>query len=175
MKELTFPCMHPKLVPTDKVVANEYNPNRVAEPEMELLQISIEEDGFTQPVVVYYDESKDLYIVVDGFHRYVIVRDYFKSDVIAVVEIDKPIEERMASTIRHNRARGKHQVDLTAELVKELLRRGRTDEEIAKALGMDAEEVLRLKQQVKVAETMANGYYTKSWEILDDESVEVRE
>jgi ParB-like chromosome segregation protein Spo0J len=166
--------MEVQLVPTEKVVANEYNPNYVAESEMELLRISIEEDGLTQPIVVFYDEEKDLYIVVDGFHRYVIVRDYFESDVIPVVVIDKPIEERMASTMRHNRARGKHQVDLTAELVKKLLRLGKTDDEIAHKLGMSAEEVLRLKQQVRVANVMANAYYTQSWEVVDGD-VEVRE
>ena len=167
MNKLTFPCLDVKLVPTAQVVANQYNPNYVAQPEMELLRISIEEDGLTQPVVVYYDQSKDIYVLVDGFHRYAVIRDYFKSEVIAVTVIDKPLPERMASTIRHNRARGKHQVDLTAELVKSLLRLGKTDDEIARALGMSAEEVLRLKQQVKVAELMANAYYTKSWEVID--------
>lgn len=173
MKKLTFPCLDAKLIQIEKVVSNEYNPNYVAEPEMELLRISIEEDGLTQPIVVYYDKKKDLYVVVDGFHRYVIIKDYFKSDMIAVVVIDKPIAERMASTIRHNRARGKHQVDLTAELVKSLLRLGKNDDEIAHALGMSAEEVLRLKQQVRVAEVMANAYYTQSWEVVDE--VEIRE
>jgi len=172
MKKLTFPCLDVQLVSTNKVVSNEYNPNYVAAPEMELLRISIEEDGLTQPIVVYYDNEQDLFIVIDGFHRYVILRDHFKSDVVPVVVIDKPIAERMASTIRHNRARGKHQVDLTAELVKNLLRLGKNDDEIAVALGMSAEEVLRLRQQVKVAELMANAYYTKSWEVMD---VEIRE
>ena len=163
MKKLTFPCLDAKLVPIEKVIANTYNPNFVASPEMELLKISIEEDGLTQPVVVFYDKDRDLYVVVDRFHRYIIVRDYFKSDVLAVAVIDKPIAERMASTIRHNRARGKHQVDLTAELVKSLLKLGKTDSEIAHVLGMSAEELLRLKQQVGIAEILANKEYAKSW------------
>lgn len=167
MKKLRFPCLDVKLVPIDKIVGNLYNPNYVAEPEMELLKHSIEEDGLTQPIVVYYDKKRDLYTVVDGFHRFKICRDLFKSDVMAVVEIDKPLSERMASTVRHNRARGKHVVDLQAKLVKKLLRLGATDEEIAKALGMDAEEVLRLKQQVNVAEILANSHYTQSWEVFD--------
>jgi ParB-like chromosome segregation protein Spo0J len=161
--------MNPKLVPTNKVVSNEYNPNYVAAPEMDLLRISIEEDGVTQPIVVFYNRKKDIYEVVDGFHRYLILRDHFKSDVIPVVIIEKNIDQRMASTIRHNRARGKHQVDLTAELVKSLLRLGKTDDEIAHALGMSAEEVLRLRQQVKVAELMANVCYTKSWEVIEND------
>lgn len=167
MKKLTFPCLDVRLVPMSQVVANQYNPNYVAQPEMELLRISIEEDGLTQPIVAYHDAVEDLYVIVDGFHRYAVVRDYFNSSIIAVVVIDKPIAERMASTIRHNRARGKHQVDLTAKLVKSLLRLGKTDDEIAHALGMSAEEVLRLKQQVRVAELMANTYYTKSWKVID--------
>lgn len=160
--------MNVQLVPTNKVVGNVYNPNFVAKPEMDLLRLSIEEDGLTQALVVFYDKEKDIYIVVDGFHRYLVLRDHFKSDVIPVVIIEKNISQRMASTLRHNRARGKHQVDLTAELIKSLLRLGKKDDEIAHALGMSAEEVLRMKQQVKVAELMANAHYTQSWEVIDD-------
>lgn len=167
MPELTFPCMNVKLVPTAKVEANDYNPNFVAYPEMELLQISIERDGLTQPVVVFYDSSRDRYTMVDGFHRFQIVRDHFKSDVIPVVVIDKPLGERMASTIRHNRARGKHQVDLQAELVKKMLKLEWDDGRIAEALGMTAEELLRMKQQVRVAAVMANAHYTQSWKVVE--------
>lgn len=163
---VTFPCMDVKLVATEKVEANDYNPNFVAEKEMRLLRLSIEKDGLTQPIVVYHDESREHYIVVDGFHRFLLIRDYFCSDVIPVVVIDKPLGERMASTIRHNRARGKHLVDLQAELVKKMLRLGYDDGYIAEALGMTAEELLRMKQQVKVAEVLANAHYTQSWEVV---------
>jgi len=168
MKKLKFPCLDVELVSIVKVIANDYNPNFVATPEMELLKISIEEDGLTQPVVVYYDEKLDLYIVVDGFHRYIIVRDYFKSDVIPVVVLKKDLADRMASTIRHNRARGKHQIDLQAELVKKLLKEGWNDAAIAEALGMTTEEVFRMKQQVGVAELFANVQYTQSWEVVNE-------
>lgn len=169
MKKLTFPCMNVQLVSMNKIVGNLYNPNFVARPEMDLLRLSIEEDGVTQAIVVFHDKEKDIYIVVDGFHRYLVLRDHFKSDVIPVVVIEKNISQRMASTLRHNRARGKHQVDLTAELVKSLLRLGKKDDEIAHALGMSAEEVLRMRQQVKVAELMANAHYTQSWEVIKDD------
>ena len=96
MKKLDFPCMQPKLVPIEKVVANNYNPNKVAKPEMELLYKSILEDGLTMPVVTFYDDKIDKYVIVDGFHRYTIVKDYFKSDVVAISVIDKDIKQRMA-------------------------------------------------------------------------------
>lgn len=89
MKELKFPCMDVKLVPIDKVIANNWNPNKVAKPEMKLLAHSIEEDGLTMPIVTYYDDKIDKYVVVDGFHRYTIVKDYFESDVIAVTVLKK--------------------------------------------------------------------------------------
>ena len=123
-KKIEFPCLNVKLVPTDKVVANDYNPNKVATPEMRLLKLSIELDGVTMPIVTYYDKEQDIYIVVDGFHRYTILKDYLKSDVIPVVVIDKPLDERMGSTIRHNRARGTHQIRSMSDIVVELSKEG---------------------------------------------------
>ena len=163
MKKLEFPCMQPKLVSIDKVVANNYNPNKVAKPEMELLYKSILEDGLTMPVVTFYDDKIDKYVIVDGFHRYTIVKDYFKSDVVAVSVIDKDIKQRMASTVRHNRARGVHKVDLQADMVVDLLKKGWNDNDISKELGMTLEEVLRLKQQTGIAELFKDRTHSKSW------------
>ena len=163
MKKLEFPCMQPKLVSIDKVVANNYNPNKVAKPEMELLYKSILEDGVTMPVVTFYDDKIDKYVIVDGFHRYTIVKDYFKSDVVAVSVIDKDIKQRMASTVRHNRARGVHKVDLQADMVVDLLKKGWNDNDISKELGMTLEEVLRLKQQTGIAELFKDRTHSKSW------------
>lgn len=163
MKKLEFPCMQPKLVPIDKVVANNYNPNKVAKPEMELLYKSILEDGLTMPVVTFYDEKIDKYVIVDGFHRYTIVKDYFKSDVVAISVIDKDIKQRMASTVRHNRARGVHKVDLQADMVVDLLKKGWNDNDISKELGMTLEEVLRLKQQTGIAELFKDRTHSNSW------------
>lgn len=161
--KLTFPCMEPKMVPIEKVICNDYNPNSVALPEMKLLANSIENDGLTMPVVTYYDNAIDKYIIVDGEHRFTIVKDYFKSNVIAVSIIDKPIEDRMASTIRHNRARGVHKVDMQADMIKTLMIAGWSDHDISKNLGMSFEEVLRLKQVVGVAAMLKTNEYSKSW------------
>ena len=163
MKKLEFPCMQPKLVSIDKVVANNYNPNKVAKPEMELLYKSILEDGLTMPVVTFYDDKIYKYVIVDGFHRYTIVKDYFKSDVVAISVIDKDIKQRMASTVRHNRARGVHKVDLQADMVVDLLKKGWNDNDISKELGMTLEEVLRLKQQTGIAELFKDRTHSKSW------------
>ncbi len=174
-KALTFPCLQVKLVPADKVIANDYNPNSVAREEMNLLAISIEEDGVTQALVAYYDEDTDRYVVVDGFHRFIILKEFFKSDVIPVVVIEKDIGERMASTIRHNRARGKHKVELMSVMVERMLGLGWSDGEIAKYLGMEAEEVLRLKQMTGLAGLFKNQPYSRAWIRMDDKDMPAME
>ena len=163
------PIDYVRWVPASKVKANDYNPNRTARPEMALLVKSIEEDGVTQPIVTFYDSKEDTYIVVDGFHRYSVLTQEQKRDFVPVVVIDKPIQDRMASTIRHNRARGKHQVDLMGELVETLLKLGWEDTKIAEHLGMEAEEVLRLRQTARIATQLSAKHYSKSWE-FDDEA-----
>lgn len=120
MKEIEFPVLNVKMVDIDKVIANNYNPNKVAPPEMKLLKHSIEEDGYTQPIVTYYDKDHDQYIVVDGFHRYRCAKEYFGLKQIPVVTIDKDLKNRMASTIRHNRARGTHQITDMSKIVIDL-------------------------------------------------------
>ena len=155
-------------VPVDRIKANEYNPNSVAPPEMKLLYDSIKEDGYTMPIVCYYDAATGLYEIVDGFHRYDVMlkhKDIFEREngCLPVSVIDKPIGERMASTIRHNRARGAHDVDLMSNIVAELIEMGKTDTWIAKHLGMDADEVLRLKQITGLASLFRDGEFSKSW------------
>jgi ParB-like chromosome segregation protein Spo0J len=162
--KIEFPVMKVRMVPAEKVVSNDYNPNHVAVPEMQLLIRSIEADGFTQPVVTFYDPDVDQYVVVDGFHRYRVLKDHFKCDEIPVVVIERDIRERMASTIRHNRARGKHRVDLMAVLVEKMLALGCSELEVAENLGMEAEEVLRLKQQRGIAEHYSHREFSRSWE-----------
>jgi ParB-like chromosome segregation protein Spo0J len=163
MRDVQFPCLGVRLVPTAKVVANDYNPNRVAAPELDLLEHSIAEDGLTLPIVVYHDTDKDLYVIVDGFHRWRVLTERFKCAEIPVVTIDKNLSERMASTVRHNRARGKHQVDLQASLVRALVERGHTDAEIREHLGMSEEELLRLKQVAGAARLLAGSEYSASY------------
>jgi len=147
-KQFKSPVYNVIAVSIDKIEANDYNPNHVAKREMDLLYQSIKADGYTMPVVCFYDEIRDKYIIVDGFHRYTILMthsDIFEREngMLPVSVIDKPIEDRMASTIRHNRARGKHEVELQASLVG-MLKSGWDELKIMKELGMTLEEVQRL-------------------------------
>jgi len=163
-------------VPIEKVKANDYNPNAVAPPEMELLEVSIWEDGYTQPVVTYYDSENDVYIVVDGFHRYLTLKRskrIFEREhgMLPIVVIDKELGDRMASTIRHNRARGSHNIELMSNIVAELVEMGKGDRWICQHIGMSADELLRLKQITGVAALFANRSFSDSWEASDfDES-----
>lgn len=162
-KKVDLPVMDLKMIPLNKIEANDYNPNKVAPPEMKLLKKSIEEDGYTMPIVVYYDKENDIYIVVDGFHRYRCAKKYFDLEKIPATIIDKPLEERMTSTIRHNRARGTHQIKSMSDLVLRLVNMGLPDEEIAEQLGMDFEEVLRLKQITGLKEAFSNHEFSQTW------------
>lgn len=168
----TSPVYNVRAIPIDKVAANAYNPNKVAPPEMKLLELSIWEDGFTQPVVTYYDADRDQYEVVDGFHRYQILRTSTRirereGGLLPIVVIDKPIGERMASTIRHNRARGSHDVDLMSGIVAELHQLGKSDTWIAKHLGMDPDEVLRLKQVTGLADLFKDRAFSQAWDAVE--------
>lgn len=156
-------------VPVEKLRANEYNPNKVAPPEMKLLYDSIKEDGYTMPIVCYYHTEDDMYEIVDGFHRYTVMlqhKDIYEREggCLPVSVIDKPITERMASTIRHNRARGSHNIDLMSNIVAELVEMGKSDGWIAKHLGMDIDEILRLKQITGLAALFADHDYSRAWE-----------
>ena len=162
--KIAFPCLKTKLVEAEKVVFNDYNPNHVAPPEMKLLRHSILEDGYTQPIVTIYDKENDQYIVVDGAHRYKNATLKFKLPFIPVVVINKEIKDRMASTIRHNRARGEHNVTQMSNIVAELYSLGWTDTEISENLGMSADEVLRLKQNTGITEIFKDHEYSKAWE-----------
>ncbi len=161
-------------VPIEKIEPNTYNPNAVAPPEMKLLYDSIKEDGYTMPIVCYHDEEKDTYVIVDGFHRYRIMLDYpdiyeREKGRMPVSVIDKPMDCRMASTIRHNRARGSHDVDLMSNIIKELHELGRSDAWISKHLGMDKDEILRLKQITGLTALFRDVNFGKAWRVMDDE------
>ena len=155
-------------VPIEKVRANEYNPNAVAPPEMKLLYQSIKEDGYTMPVVCYYIEEEDIYEIVDGYHRYTIMKTHKdiydrENGCLPVSVIDKPIQDRMASTIRHNRARGTHNIELMSNIISELVESGMSDAWIAKNIGMDLDEILRLKQITGLASLFKDKEFSKSW------------
>lgn len=165
-------------VPADEVRANDYNPNSVAPPEMELLRLSIMADGYTQPIVTMPDA--DGRVVIDGFHRHRVGKEL--PDVNArihgylpVVRIRQDREnrnDRIAATIRHNRARGKHSIDAMSEIVVELKRRSWTEERIGKELGMEPDEVLRLCQISGIAELFSDDEFSASWDAADDDDYE---
>jgi ParB-like chromosome segregation protein Spo0J/mannose-6-phosphate isomerase-like protein (cupin superfamily) len=163
-------------VPISKVTANDYNPNSVAPPEMALLETSIWEDGYTQPVVVVYDRENDEYVVIDGFHRFCVLRDSERirereKGMLPVVVLKKEMHDRMASTIRHNRARGTHNVELMSTIVAELVDMGKGDAWICKHIGMSPDELLRLKQITGVAALFQNQEFSKSWDAENFEEV----
>ncbi len=161
-------------VPIEKIRPNSYNPNSVAPPEMKLLYDSIKSDGYTMPVVCYYNKEEDVYEIVDGFHRYRVMlehEDIFQREngLLPVSVIDKSLDNRMASTIRHNRARGSHDVDLMSNIVKELYELGRSDDWISKHLGMDKDEILRLKQITGLAALFKDVKFGYAWTPVEDE------
>ena len=151
------PVYNVRAIPLEKIRANAYNPNAVAPPEMKLLELSIWEDGFTMPVVCYYLPEEDLYEIVDGYHRYTTlltserIRER-EQGFLPVVVIEKDLSNRMASTIRHNRARGSHSIELMSTIVAELGQAGMSDAWILRHIGMDKDELLRLKQITGLAD-----------------------
>ena len=166
-KEFESPVYGVRKVPIEKVQANTYNPNHVASPEMKLLYDSILNDGYTMPCVCYYLPDIDKYEIVDGYHRYTVMlthKDIYEREhgLLPVVVIDKPLSDRMASTVRHNRARGSHDIDLMVNIVAELKESGMSDAWILKHLGMDAEELLRLKQISGLAALFKDREFTKA-------------
>lgn len=162
-------------VPVENIRANSYNPNSVAPPEMKLLELSVWEDGYTMPTVCYFDAENNIFEVVDGFHRYSLVNPKSKhfskriydreKGCLPVSVIEKDIHNRMASTIRHNRARGSHSIELMTNIVSELTKSGMGDDWILKQIGMDADELLRLKQLSGLAELFKDREFSNSWEI----------
>lgn len=166
---MTSPVYNVIAVPVEKIHANSYNPNAVAPPEMKLLELSIWEDGYTMPIVCYRIPDTDEYEIVDGYHRYTVMRTSARirereGGLLPVVVIDKPISNRMASTIRHNRARGTHSIDLMRNIVAELVASGMGDAWIRKHIGMDADELLRLKQLSGIASLFADSEFSRAWE-----------
>lgn len=166
--DLPHPALCVQLYPVDEVEGNDYNPNKVAPPEMRLLHLSIAKDGITMPVVTA-ESPEGGKVVVDGFHRTTIVRT--KQDVrdstggyLPIVLLNKSVEDRISSTVRHNIARGSHQVELTAKLVTALRKHNWSNARIAKELGMDADEVMRLKQITGLAEAFADREFSRAWE-----------
>ena len=162
------PVGNVKWVPIEMVEANSYNPNAVAKKEMGLLYVSIKHDGYTQPVVTVYDKERNKWVIVDGFHRYYVCKtcpDILERNhgYLPIVVLEKDISDRMAATVRHNRARGAHSIDGMSNIVFGMLEEGKTDAEICNVLGMEAEELLKLKYITGFAKLYENGSYNKAW------------
>lgn len=169
MSEYTSPVYNVLRVPIDQVTSNDYNPNAVAPPEMALLETSIWEDGYTMPIVTYRDDENDCYIIVDGFHRYSTMKRSKRifdreQGHLPIVVIEKALGDRMASTIRHNRARGSHNIELMSSIVSELVEMGKGDHWICKHIGMSQDELLRMKQITGLASLFANKDFSEAWE-----------
>lgn len=168
-QEFLSPVYEVHRVPIHKIHTNDYNPNKVAPPELKLLEQSILADGYTMPIVCYYVKEKDYYEIVDGYHRYLVMRQSKEiaereKNHLPVTVIDKPITERIASTIRYNRARGTHSVDCMVEIVQKLVESGLSDQWIMKNIGMDKDELLRLKQISGLASLFAEESFSTAWE-----------
>lgn len=167
-------------VDIDRVRANDYNPNQVATEEMKLLYKSISQDGYTQPVVVVADDDGDGFEIVDGFHRYMVMKRHddiaARSDShLPITIIDKPMNERRASTIRHNRARGKHSVEGKGKVVFDMLDDGWSDERVCAELGMEPEELARLKHVSGFAKLFDDTDYQQAWKATQQLKVEEEE
>jgi len=163
------PIDYVRWVDIDMVQPNDYNPNSVAKIEMGLLYKSIKHDGYTQPVVTIYDKEIGKYVIIDGFHRYFTcknnpdIRERNKG-MLPIVVLDKNINDRMASTVRHNRARGTHSVQGMSSMVFDMLENGWADADICNHLGMEAEELLKLKHVTGFSKLFEDIEYKKAWE-----------
>lgn len=169
ISEIKQPIDFVRWIPVEQVEPNDYNPNSVAKVEMGLLYKSIKHDGYTQPVVTIFDEKKQKYVIVDGFHRYFTCKtnkDIYDRNkgYLPCVVIEKDINERMAATVRHNRARGEHSVTGMSNMVFEMLQNGWSDNEICNHLGMEPEEILKLKHITGFSKLFEDVEYNKSWQ-----------
>ncbi|PSU23805.1 chromosome partitioning protein ParB [Photobacterium kishitanii] len=167
--EFKHPTLNVKLIDSSLVKDNDYNPNKVAPPEFKLLKHSIEKDGITMPIVVGKLPQSQDYVIIDGYHRSQIIKNDDQinqsiSNYIPVVILDKTIDNRMSSSIRHNIARGVHQVELTSKLVIKLRDMNWTNDDISQELGMDNDEVLRMQQVTGLAEAFRHNLFSKAWE-----------
>lgn len=163
---IKFPVLNAVLVNSSLIQPNDYNPNHVNKDKMELLKTSIVENGFAFGIVAIYDEEIEKFIIIDGYHRDIITGSkWLKLTYKPLVILNHSMEKRLAATVQFNKARGVHKIDLNAELVKRMVELGMDDYEICKQLGIDADEFLRLKRNVKIAEIYKDLDFSNSWEV----------
>ena len=169
-QEIKMPCLAIKLVNRDDIIANNYNPNSVPSDKMELLKQSIIDNGFCFPIVTIWSEDEQMYVIIDGFHRFTMCSpEWLDIEQVPIVVLDHDISQRMAATVQFNKARGVHEIDGDADIVKSLSQQGLSDEEICKHLGLDAETVLRYKQLTGILDLFKNTSYSPAGEVKDDE------
>lgn len=171
--KILVPCVNTILVRPHLIVANGYNPNYVSDEKMDLLRQSILDNGFCFPVVAIWDDEQEVFSIIDGFHRTTIgSTNWLDFDYLPLVFLTHDIKKRMAATVQFNKARGVHQVDLDAELIRSLIEQGMNEDEISTHLGLDIESIHRYKQITGIAELFKNSEYSKSWSILDETSTD---
>ena len=155
--------MNPIIVPIEKIQANDYNPNKVASSEMKYLIYSIETFGLAYGITVIYEANIDKYIVVDGFHRYSVLKNHFKCKELPVIILELDTSNAMSATVAFNEARGKHQIDPTADMVARMVKMNMKNKDICKALNMTAEELLRFKMQSGLPNLYKDEGFSRSW------------
>lgn len=166
-REITIPCANTLVVRRELVIANTYNPNHVSDDKLELLRQSIIDNGFAFPIVVIYDDDQRQFVVVDGFHRYLISSDkWLGMSHVPVAVLAHNAAQRMIATWQFNKARGSHEVDLDADLIRALIQQGMSEDEIVNHLGIDLDTVHRYKQLTGMAELFQNAQYSMSWNIV---------
>lgn len=171
--QIAVPCMNTLLVRSELVVANGYNPNSVPDEKMNLLRQSIVDNGFCFPIVTIWDDEQGVFVIIDGFHRSLIGSgEWLGLEYLPVVVLEHDITKRMAATIQFNKARGVHQVDLDAEVIRKLIEQGLSEEDVATRLGIDLETVHRYKQLTGVAALFAKSDYSMAWEMTEDDAAE---
>lgn len=169
--EIPCPCLQTMLVASGMVVANTWNPNSVPVDKMELLRQSILDNGFCFPIVTIWDDEQEVFVIVDGFHRHLMAdKKWLSLTHVPVVVLNHSISQRMAATVQFNKARGIHQVDLDADVVRALLEQGLTEEDVSQHLGMDLDAVHRYKQLTGIAELFRKADYSVAWEMGDADS-----
>ena len=167
--KIEVPCVRVLLVARELIVANHYNPNSVSDDKMELLKQSILDNGFCFPIVTIYDDERQMFVIIDGFHRDTMGdQAWLDLDYIPVVVLKHDITRRMTATIQFNKARGVHQVDLDADVIRALIEQGQSENEISAHLGIDLETIHRYKQLTGIAELFKNSQYSKAWDIVDE-------
>lgn len=167
-QKIAVPCMDTLLVARELIRANAYNPNQVPKDKMRLLRQSILDNGFCFPIVTIWDDSDEVFVIVDGFHRSLIGGgDWLNMSHLPIVVTEHDITQRMYATVQFNKARGVHQVDRDADLIRALANQGNTDDEIAEHLGIDLDTVHRYKQLTGIADLFRKVNYSPSWEAVE--------